>query len=98
MKRLQSRRGNATLEYLILLVGVVVLSLSIVVRYGEDLEALWSGHLEDGFADLESEVGPDAGGDDGGGCSFYWNASTGRFHDPATNLFVSFDDAAAAGC
>lgn len=91
--------GNALLEYIILLIAVAVFVLSIVVEYGRNVEGEWRQTDEDGAWDSISENLEGDGTDPGDTpCPYYYNAATGRWHDPATHLFVSFDDAATNGC
>ncbi len=84
-------RGAATLEYVVLLLVIAVAAIGIVVQYGERVDAKWRGDdgpgpLDEVVSDLEES------------CNFYFNDETGRWHDPDTGLFVSFDDAASSGC
>ncbi len=90
------------MEYIILLCAVGVLLLTIVVEYGDSVEAEWS-RADDSSVWSDVESGLDADGDGGDaaddGCAgYYYNSATGRWHDAETHLFVSFADAEAAGC
>ncbi len=99
-RRADRRAGNALFEYLILLVAIAVFLITIVVEYGNSLEAEWSGADNNPAWDSIAENldgGPD-GTDGDSPCPYYYNAATGRWHDPDTHLFVSFDDAGGAGC
>ncbi len=92
-------RGNALVEYLILLVAIAAVLVGIVVQYGHDLDAEWR-NTDDSTGPIDevaSEIA-DGGDESESECGFYYNSSTGRWHDPDTHLFVSFDTAAAAGC
>ena len=94
-----SSRGNALAEYLILLVAIAAVVLGIVVQYGHDLDAEWR-NTDDSTGPIDevaSGLG-EGGGDSEGECSYYYNSSTGRWHDPDTHLFISFETASAAGC
>lgn len=94
----QTQRGNALIEYVILLCALFLLVVTLVVQYGGDVQDAWA-QADDTTAVADEVVSNlDGGDDDGGGCSAYYNAATGRWHDSETNLFISFDDAAASGC
>jgi hypothetical protein len=94
-----TRGGNALTEYLILLVAIVAVVLGIVVQYGHDLDAEWR-NTDDSTGPIdEVAAGLGEGGDASESeCGFYYNSSTGRWHDPDSHLFVSFETAAASGC
>lgn len=89
-------------EYVILLSAIVVLCSQIVVQYGGSVKALWEGadgaDVWDGVTSGLGGGASDGGGGDGPGCPYYYNPATGRWHDPSTNLFVSFEDAGGHGC
>ena len=100
-RREQPQAGNALVEYIILVVAMGVLLLTIVVEYGASVDGHWRLADEDSaWEDIESGLSDGGGdGEDGDGCSgYYYNSATGRWHDAATNLFVSFSDAEDAGC
>jgi len=85
-------------EYVILLIAIAIFALSIAVEYGRSVESQFAGANE---APAWNQIASNLDGGSGpgsGGCPFYYNASTGRWHDPSTNLFVSFDDAGSSGC
>ncbi len=90
------------MEYIILLCAMGVLLLTIVVEYGDAVEAEWSRADDSSvWQDVESglDEGPEGTGETDDGCSgYYYNSATGRWHDASTHLFVSFADAEAAGC
>ena len=94
------RLGGTMLEYVILLVAIAVFALTIVVEYGASVEAEWANTDENPAWDSISENLDGGATGDGGDapCPYYYNAATGRWHDPDTHLFVSFDDAGGAGC
>ena len=96
---MRGSRGNALTEYLILLMAIAVVLLGIVVQYGHDLDAEWR-NTDDSTGPIDevaSSIGEDGEGPESE-CGFYFNSSTGRWHDPDSHLFVSFETAAAAGC
>ena len=98
--RRDGRRGNAMTEYLILLVAIAIFVLTAVVEYGNEVESEWGGADQDPAWDAIAENlegGADGAGSDSP-CPYYYNASPGRWHDPATHLFVTFDEAGGAGC
>lgn len=93
---LRRDRGNAMVEYVILLAAIAILLIAVVYDYGQTLEGEWTGGEP---AQLEDSVATNLdGGDPSGDCNYYYNPSTGRWHDPDTHLFISFDDAESAGC
>jgi Flp pilus assembly pilin Flp len=95
----RGERGNALVEYIILLAAIAAVLVGIVVQYGHDLDAEWR-NTDDSTGPIDevaSSLGDDGTGESDG-CPYYYNSSTGRWHDPDTNLFVSFDDASAGGC
>jgi hypothetical protein len=86
-------------EYVILIVVIAIVCAQLVLQYGASVKALWEGAESDSvWEDVSSSVGGSSGGDGDPGCPYYFNAATGRWHDPATNLFVPFDDANSHGC
>jgi len=90
--------GNAATEYVILLMAVAIIALAIVMDYGQAIAGQFAGADGDaGLSSVDAGISGDAGSNDTA-CGFYFNPATGRWHDPATNLFVSFDDASAGGC
>ena len=94
------RAGAAMFEYVILLMAVAIFLITVVVEYGNAVEDEWAQTDENPAWDSISENlagGATADGADSP-CPYYYNAATGRWHDPATHLFVSFDDAGGAGC
>ena len=95
----QRSRGNALVEYLILLVAVAIIALSLIINFGAEIKALFM--LAELQADDVTVVAEGIGGpghEPGPSCPYYYNPATGRWHDPDTHLFVSFDDAGGAGC
>lgn len=98
IRRPDPRSGNAMLEYVILLIAVSVFVLSIVLEYGNSVQNEFSG-AEDNAAWDQIAVNL-AGGSDGEDtpCPYYYNPATGRWHDPGTHLFVSYDNATSSGC
>ncbi len=99
-RRSDRRAGNAMFEYIILLIAIAVFVLTAVVEYGNSVHGEFSG--ADSNPAWDAIAANLEGGADGTGgdspCPYYYNASTGRWHDPNTHLFVSFDDAGGAGC
>lgn len=93
----QNQRGNALVEYVILLCAVFLLVVSLVAQYGGDVQDAWA-QSDDTAAAAEEVVSNLDGDGSEGGCNAYYNAATGRWHDNETNLFISFDDASASGC
>ena len=92
------RSGNAMLEYVILLIAIAVFVLALVVEYGKSVQDEFTGADDNAAWDqiaANLEGGP---GDGDTPCPFYYNPATGRWHDPATHLFVSFDNATSSGC
>jgi hypothetical protein len=94
--KVQRSRGNALVEYVILLMAVFLLVATLVMQYGHDVQDAWA--TGDNTASAAEEVVSNLPDGDGGGCSAYYNAATGRWHDSESNLFVSFDDASSMGC
>ena len=78
---------------LVLELGLVA---ALVLQYGGDVQDAWT--QSDDTTAAADEVVSNLDGDSDGGCNAYYNAATGRWHDADTNLFISFDDAAASGC
>ena len=91
------QQGNALVEYVILLMAVFLLVVALVVQFGHDVQDTWA-QADTSTAATDELVSNLDGDSDGGGCNAYYNAATGRWHDSSTNLFISFDDAAASGC
>jgi ABC-type cobalt transport system substrate-binding protein len=91
------QRGTATTEYVILLMAIAIIALALVLNYGQTLKAKWQGDDGAGLSAVTDTITADPS-DSGDGCNYYFNPATGRWHDPDTNLFVSFDSASAAGC
>ena len=97
--RRRQQRGNALTEYVLLLLAVVILSMQAVVEYGRSVEGEFGGaDSESVWEDVSSNMAgvPGTAGD--GGCPYYFNPATGRWHDPETHLFVTFDSAGTSGC
>ncbi len=92
------RSGNAMLEYVILLMAIAIFVLAVVVEFCHSVQDEFTGADDNAAWDqiaANLEGGP---GDGDTPCPFYYNPATGRWHDPATHLFVSFDNAASSGC
>lgn len=96
--RTDRRSGNALVEYVILLIAVSIFVLTIVLEYGQSVEGEWARTNEDSAWDTVSENLEGGDGDGDEGCPYYYNPATGRWHDPDTHLFVSFEDAGGSGC
>jgi Flp pilus assembly pilin Flp len=92
-------RGNALVEYVILLLAIAIFLLTAVVEYGESVDAEWRGaDNQSAWSEVSSGLGGGGGDSSGAPCPYYYNAATGRWHDPETHLFVSFEDAGGHGC
>ncbi len=87
------------IEYVILLVAVAIFVLALVVEYGRNVDAEWRLADEDGAWD-QIATNLEGGGDpsEDPPCPYYYNPATGRWHDPDTHLFVSFENAGNSGC
>jgi Flp pilus assembly pilin Flp len=91
--------GNALTEYVILLLAIAVTLITVIVEYGRSVDPEWRGADSNSAWDqISSNLPGGSGPGDGGGCPYYYNHATGRWHDPESHLFVSFDDAGSAGC
>lgn len=98
IRRPDPRSGNAMLEYVILLIAVSVFVLSIVLEYGNSVQNEFSGAEDNAAWDqIAANLEGDGDGEDTP-CPYYYNPATGRWHDPATHLFVSYDNATSSGC
>ncbi|MCO4771337.1 MAG: hypothetical protein KDA24_14985 [Deltaproteobacteria bacterium] len=93
------RSGNAMLEYVILLVAIAVFVLALVVEYGRSVQDEFTGADDNAAWDqIAANLEGDGTDPSDTPCPYYYNPATGRWHDPATHLFVSFDNASGNGC
>ncbi len=94
----ESQRGNALVEYVILLMAVFLLVVAVLMSYGNSVQNAWAEADDNESAAEEVVSNLDHSPDPGEGCSAYYNAATGRWHDNESGLFISFDDASGMGC
>ncbi|MCP4872326.1 MAG: hypothetical protein GY898_26800 [Proteobacteria bacterium] len=85
-------RGVASTEFVLILVLIAVVAIAITTQFGAKVDAKWRATESESTLDEVVSTVTDSG------CTLDFNEDTGRWHDPETGLFVSFEAAEAGGC